>query len=242
MSCLLTITRAHQVLAFNPPIKLVVDGRDRYTLNVSDVLQIPLSPEAHTLEFSAMLRKKSVMIQTLEDMTLTLSWNKITGALEAETAAPASAAPAADAPPERQEPAGWQENVRSAQQSLKGLWGNLKDEALKLRQDAAVRAAYKREEEKRKPRTEKIEHRRELTPQEQQTIDLAELERSRFYQDFLANKMSLKEYQFRSTTIKLKIREIQDRAVWYETIEYPPEIDPSVPIVIDEEAIRASIK
>lgn len=242
MSCLLTITRAHQVLAFNPPIKLVVDGRDRYTLSISDVLQIPISPETHTLEFSAMLRKKTVMIQTVEDMTLTLRWNQITGALEAETGGPESTGPAAEPLPKQRESGGWQEGVRSAQQSLKGLWGNLKDEALKLRQDAAVRAAYKQEEERRKPRTERIEHRRELTPQEQQTIDMAELERSKLYQDYLAHKMSLSDYWSRSAPFNRKIQEIKDRMVWYETVEYPPEIDPSVPIVIDEEAIRASVK
>jgi len=39
-----------------------------------------------------------------------------------------------------------------------------------------------------------------------------------------------------------KIEEIRNRAVWYEEVVIPPEIDPSVPIVIDEEAIRRSAR
>lgn len=242
MSCLLTIIRRSDKLAYNPPIKMVVDGGGKYTFKHSDTIQIPLLPGEHTLEFTAVLLKKAFTFQLAADMVLTIHWNYFTGLVDVETDSPADAAPAEEPLSEQRESGGWQEGVRSAQQSLKGLWGNLKDEALKLRQDAAVRAAYKQEEEKRKPRTEQIEHRRELTPQEQQTIDLAELERSKLYQDYLAHKMSLSDYWSRSAPFNRKIQEIKDRAVWYETVEYPPEIDPSVPIVIDEEAIRASVK
>ena len=55
--------------------------------------------------------------------------------------------------------------------------------------------------------------------------------------------MIILERKFRSAIIfQTQINEIKNRAVWYESVELPPEIDPNVPIDVDEEAIRNSIK
>ena len=103
----------------------------------------------------------------------------------------------------------------------KGFWAEMKEKAIKNRQEAAIRAAYKKEEEKRKPTIKKIRHTRPLTPQEQQTIDSAEF---RAWNSLWSQKNN-----------------IERRAEWYETIELPPEVDPDTPIYVDEEAIRNSI-
>lgn len=252
MEYLLTIIRERRKLGFDPDGKVVVDGKAQYTLKPGDTLNIPLSSDIHTIDFTTFFLKKSMVLQVTEDTTLTTCWNQLTGVLDvaASSSAERSMAPFAEAPTEEiPQPiisADTKEAIRggvqSAQKSLKSLWGNIKAEALKARQDAAIKAAYKKEEERRKPRIEKIEHRRGLDVVEQQTIDAAELEIKKLYQDYLANKMPLHEYWSRKASYQSKINEIQNRAVWYETIEYPPEIDPSVPIEIDEEAIRASIK
>lgn len=245
MSHLLTVTRESQKLAYNPPIKMVVDRKDKYTIEGAAVLQIPLSPGSHTLEFSAVLRKKSMIIQPTEDMFLTVRWDYFTGSVEVEVRGAADKTDAVGTktvPLDKNRAGSWKESVSSAGKSLKGVWNGIKEEALKARQDAAVRAAYKEEEEKRKPRTEKVEHSRELTQVEQQSIDAAEMEISKLYQDYLANKMALGEYWSRSAPFHKKIQEIKSRAIWYEIIEHPPEIDPSIPISIDEEAIRNRVK
>lgn len=252
MDFLLTIIRERRALGFDPAAKVVIDGKAKYTLEGGGTLRIPLSSDMHTIDFTTFLLKKSMVLQVTEDTTLLVRWNQLTGVLDvtpasvAERSMDALAEDSAEEIPQPIIPAGTGEAIRggvqSAQKSLKGLWGGIKAEALKARQDAAVRAAYKQEEEKRKPRTEKIEHRRALSIVEQQTIDAAELEIKKLYQDYLANKMPLHEYWSRKAPYQSKINEIKNRAVWYETIEYPPEVDPSVPIEIDEEAIRNSIK
>ena len=119
----------------------------------------------------------------------------------------------------------------------KGFWAEMKEKAIKNRQEAAIRAAYKKEEEKRKPKIKKIRHTRPFTPQEQQTIDMLEMEIRKMESDYRNNRT---DYSGISSLRSQKF-DIERRAEWYETIELPPEVDPDTPIYVDEEAIRNSI-
>lgn len=124
----------------------------------------------------------------------------------------------------------------------KGFWGKMKDEAIKKKQEAAIRKAYHMEEEKRKPHVKQIKHERALTPQEQQTIDMIKMERDAKIAEWSRQGVGFFEATFtRAMPYDNRIKEIEDRCIWYEEVIVPPEIDPSVPIEVDEEAIRKSI-
>lgn len=131
----------------------------------------------------------------------------------------------------------------SKEGSGKGFFARLKENAQQAREDAAVKRAYQAEVEKRKSHIKRIRHERDLTPQEQQSIDMIEMERNAKIAQWSKEGVSFFEATFtRALPYDNKIEEIRNRAVWYEDVVIPPEIDPSVPIVIDEEAIRRSVR
>lgn len=131
----------------------------------------------------------------------------------------------------------------SKENSGKGFWARLKENAQQAREDAAVKKAYQAEVEKRKSHVKRVRHERDLTPQEQQAIDMIETERNAKIAQWTREGVSFFEAAFtRSLPYDNKIEEIRNRAIWYEDVVIPPEIDPSVPIVIDEEAIRRSVR
>ena len=123
----------------------------------------------------------------------------------------------------------------------KGFWASWKEKAIKDRQERAVRDAYKKEEEKRKPKINKIKHTRALTPQEQQSIDTLNMEITKLYNDYKIKRLTYNDYLWGSLRFESRIKEIRRRAEWYETIGLPPEVDPDTPIYVDEEAIRNRI-
>lgn len=123
----------------------------------------------------------------------------------------------------------------------KGFWAEMKEKAIKNRQEAAIRAAYKKEEEKRKPKIKKIRHTRPLTPQEQQTIDMIEMEMTKLRVDRESGRITNSAESRAWNSLWSQKNNIERRAEWYETIELPPEVDPDTPIYVDEEAIRNSI-
>lgn len=125
---------------------------------------------------------------------------------------------------------------------VKGFWGKMKDGVIKGKQEAAIRKAYHIEEEKRKSHIKKIRHERALTPQEQQTIDMIKMERDAKIAEWSRQGVNFFEATFtRALPYDNRIKEIEERCIWYEEVVIPPEVDPSVPIEIDEEAIRKSI-
>ena len=131
----------------------------------------------------------------------------------------------------------------SKESSGKGFFARLKENAQQAREDAAVKRAYQAEVEKRKSHIKRIRHERDLTPQEQQSIDMIEMERNAKIAQWSKEGVSFFEATFtRALPYDNKIEEIRNRAVWYEDVVIPPEIDPAVPIVIDEEAIRRSVR
>lgn len=128
-------------------------------------------------------------------------------------------------------------------ESGKGFFARLKENAQQAKEEAAVKRAYQEEVEKRKSHVKRIRHERELTPQEQQAIDMIEMERNAKIAQWSKEGVGFFEATFtRAMPYDMKIEEIRNRAVWYEDVVIPPEIDPSVPIVIDEEAIRRSVR
>lgn len=120
----------------------------------------------------------------------------------------------------------------------KGFWAEVKEKAIKNRQEAAIRAAYKKEEEKRKPKIKKIRHTREFTPEERQTLDMLNMEIIKMESDYKNKRITDNSGVLR---LLFQKKAIESRAEWYETIELPPEVDPDTPIYVDEEAIRNSI-
>lgn len=120
----------------------------------------------------------------------------------------------------------------------KGFWADVKERAIKNRQEAAIRAAYKKEEEKRKPRIKKIRHTRAFTPEERQTLDMLNMEIIKMESDYKNKRITDNSGVLR---LLLQKKAIESRAEWYETIELPPEVDPDTPIYVDEEGIRNSI-
>ena len=120
----------------------------------------------------------------------------------------------------------------------KGFWADVKERAIKNRQEAAIRAAYKKEEEKRKPRIKKIRHTRAFTPEERQTLDMLNMEIIKMESDYKNKRITDNSGVLR---LLFQKKAIESRAEWYETIELPPEVDPDTPIYVDEEGIRNSI-
>lgn len=129
---------------------------------------------------------------------------------------------------------------------------DLGDESLKRKAEKAIAEAYQIEQEKRKPHINRIEHQRPLTPQEQQTIDMLEMQAMQFAssqsEKMYGGNMSSDEKTgafvntlFMGDEYQKKIDEIKSRAIWYEEVQVPPEVDPSTPINVDEEAIRKKI-
>lgn len=120
----------------------------------------------------------------------------------------------------------------------KGFWADVKERAIKNRQEAAIRAAYKKEEEKRKPKIKKIRHTRAFTPEERQTLDMLNMEIIKMESDYKNKRITDNSGVLR---LLFQKKAIESRAEWYETIELPPEVDPDTPIYVDEEGIRNSI-
>ncbi len=127
-------------------------------------------------------------------------------------------------------------------ESAKGFFAKLKGGINSYREDAAVRKAYRVEEEKRKPHIKRVQHERPLTPQEQQTVDLLEAEMNAMMGKASREGKSFWEALAMTNPIQMKVDEIKNRAIWVEEITIPPEIDPNIPITIDEEAIRRSVR
>lgn len=130
------------------------------------------------------------------------------------------------------------------------LFRDLGDEGLKRKADKAIENAYKEEQEKRKPHIQRIEHQNPISPIDQQTIALLEAEAEKYAAEqskaFATGSGDQKAASFMSalqygSSIDDKINAIKSKYIWYEDVTIPPEIDPSIPIHVDEDAIRRRI-
>ncbi len=133
--------------------------------------------------------------------------------------------------------------IETKQQSnAGGLLGKLRGGINSIREDAAIKRAYRIEQEKRKPHIKRIEHERPLTEEEQATIDRLETEMNSKSLQSARNGKGFLDCMIDTQPYMEKISEIHQRAIWIEEITIPPEVDPSVPIHIDEEMIRKSVR
>ena len=80
----LTIDRASQVYLINPPIKVVIDGAVRLSVENGRVEQVQLKPGAHHVELSASMRKTVVDIDIQKDTVLMIGFNRLSGKIMAE--------------------------------------------------------------------------------------------------------------------------------------------------------------
>lgn len=132
--------------------------------------------------------------------------------------------------------------IKEMSSSGGGFFSKLKGNINRAREDAAIRKAYKIEQEKRKPHVKKIKHERPLTPTEQAEIDMLEAQMNSEAGQRARAGAGLMDSMLVAQPYMLKISEIMERAIWYEEVTIPPEVDPSIPIVIDEDAIRRSVR
>ena len=123
------------------------------------------------------------------------------------------------------------------------LFGKMRESALRRKEEAAIANAYKIERDKRKSHIKRVKHERPLTPQEQQAIDMITAERDAKIAEWSRQGVGFIEATMtRTIPYDNKIEEIRNRTIWYEEVLIPPEIDPSIPIVVDEQAIKERIR
>lgn len=80
----LTIDRASQVYLINPPVKVVIDGTVRLSVENGRSEQVQLKPGAHHIELSASMRKTTVDLDLQKDTVLMIGFNRLSGKLVAE--------------------------------------------------------------------------------------------------------------------------------------------------------------
>ncbi len=76
------ITREKQWFLVNPKIKVTVDGIEEYFLENNSRIVIPLTTGAHTLLFSASIRKTQTDINVTENMGINVKLNRATGEID----------------------------------------------------------------------------------------------------------------------------------------------------------------
>ena len=80
----LTIDRASQVYLINPPIKVIIDNDIRLSVENGRSEQVQLAPGSHHVELSASMRKTVVDLDLQKDTALTISFNRLSGKIEAK--------------------------------------------------------------------------------------------------------------------------------------------------------------
>lgn len=77
----LSITREKQWVFINPAIKVLINGTDNYELEKDSTLKLRLPRGQYQIEFSTSIRKTMVSVSLNCDTTLTVNWNRVTGAI-----------------------------------------------------------------------------------------------------------------------------------------------------------------
>ena len=78
-----TIFRESQTYVINPPININIDDSEHYSVENGGNLKVDLAEGKHNILFYQSLRKKNVTLDLQSDTSITLKWNRITGAIEA---------------------------------------------------------------------------------------------------------------------------------------------------------------
>lgn len=82
--CTLTVDRKSQLYLINPPIKVVIDGKIRASVENGHALAFSLSKGKHKIELISSLRTKSLEFDMKGDAVLEIGFNRLTGALTAK--------------------------------------------------------------------------------------------------------------------------------------------------------------
>lgn len=80
----LTIKRASQFFAINPPMKVYIDTIGRCSIENGGSAVVELSEGHHTIRIVSSIRKKELDVDLRTDMVLSLSWDRVTGAIRAD--------------------------------------------------------------------------------------------------------------------------------------------------------------
>lgn len=80
----LTLDRASQVYVANPPIKVVIDGSIRLSVDNGKTEQVKLAPGSHKIELAASFRSAKVDVDLQRDTLIRIGFSRLTGKLNAE--------------------------------------------------------------------------------------------------------------------------------------------------------------
>ncbi len=79
----LTIDRASQIYAINPPIKVAIDHSVLLSVDNGKTIQTELSKGHHIVEFSASMRKTRIELDMTRDTLIKVSFSRLTGKIVA---------------------------------------------------------------------------------------------------------------------------------------------------------------
>ena len=80
----LTFDRASQVYVANPPIKVVIDGSIRFSVDNGKTERVDLAPGPHKVELSGSIRSTKVDVDLQRDTVIKISFSRLSGKLVAE--------------------------------------------------------------------------------------------------------------------------------------------------------------
>ena len=79
-----TVFRESQAYLINPPINIMVDGKEPFSVSNGGTLKIQLPAGEHRFLFSQTMRKREVTVSLPGDKLIRLRWNRLTGAIETD--------------------------------------------------------------------------------------------------------------------------------------------------------------
>ena len=80
----LTLDRASQVYVANPPIKVVIDGSIRLSVDNGKTEQVKLAPGSHKIELAASFHSAKVDVDLQRDTLIRIGFSRLTGKLTTE--------------------------------------------------------------------------------------------------------------------------------------------------------------
>mgnify|MGYP000171924701 CR=1 FL=1 len=80
----LTLDRASQVYAINPPIKVLIDNNIRTSVDNGKTEQLQVIPGHHTVVLTGSFRTTTVEIDLQKDTCIEISFNRLTGKIMAK--------------------------------------------------------------------------------------------------------------------------------------------------------------
>lgn len=80
----LTFDRASQVYVANPPIKVVIDGSIRLSVDNGRTERVDLAPGPHKIELSGSIRSAKVEVDLQHDTVIKIGFSRLSGKLITE--------------------------------------------------------------------------------------------------------------------------------------------------------------